>query len=62
MAPKRNLRKEEIMQGKIKKVQLDVAELAKRIKAFESNKKDNLDEMLMRHVLSLDSIENREKR
>ena len=60
-APKRKPSKEEIVQGKIEKVQLDVAELAKRIEAFKGDKKDKeylyLDEMLTRHMLSLDGVE-----
>ena len=51
----------EVVQGQIQKVQKEVAELAKRIAAFEGDKKDKeylyLDEMLTRHMLSLDGVE-----
>ena len=60
-APKRKPSREEIVQGQIQKVQKEVAELAKRIAAFEGDKKDKeylyLDEMLTRHMLSLDGVE-----
>lgn len=60
-APKRKPSKEEIVQGQIEKVQMKVAELAKRIAAFRGDKKDKeylyLDEMLTRHMLSLDGVE-----
>ena len=49
------------MRGQIEKVQLEVAELAKRVAAFKGDKKDKeylyLVEMLTRHQISLDSIE-----
>ena len=62
-APKQQRKpsKEEMVQGQIEKVQTQVAELAARIAAFRGDKKDKeylyLDEMLTRHMLSLDGVE-----
>jgi hypothetical protein len=60
-APKRKMSKEEIVQGQIEKVEMAVSELAKKIAGFKGDKNDKeylfLDEMLTRHLLSLDSVE-----
>jgi hypothetical protein len=59
--PQRKLSKEELVMTKIEKVKEEVAELSKRIENFKGDKKDKeyryLDEMLTRHLVSLDCVE-----